>query len=190
MEQNPERLPEDQAAIAAGLNEIARVLDSFSISFILEGGTLLGIIRENRFLPWDDDVGIAVRTEDIYGRRDAVKEALSRAGFEIGKCDDTWENCKINALKYGARYEILGWFLRGKWRRRYNHRMSARFLAELKPIEFMGYRFFIPERPERYLKHFYGNWKVVRKSGRFFSFLSYDQKKYWGKRIRRLFGIR
>jgi len=189
MVSNPERLPEDQAAIAAGLNEIARMLEGLSIPYILEGGTLLGMIRENRFLPWDDDVGIAVAVEDMYDRREILKESLSAAGFEIGECDETYGNCKINAVKYKARYEILGWFLKGRWRRRDNHRMSARFLSERKQAEFMGYQFHIPERPERYLRHFYGNWKVVRKSGRFFSFLSYDQKKYWGKRIRRLFGI-
>jgi hypothetical protein len=181
-------LPEDQQAIAKGLNEVVLILESLSIPYVLEGGTLLGIIRENRFLPWDVDVGIAVAAEEIFPKKENLKEVLSDAGFRLSDLDDTFENCKINAIKYGARYEITGWFLRGRYRRRYHYRMAPGVLSEKKLIHFMNYPFMIPAQPEKYLYHFYGNWKVPVKGGRFHNFLCYDQGFFWGRQLRKLFG--
>lgn len=44
-------LPENQQLIADGLSEITELLDSEGITYILEGGTLLGAIRENSVYP-------------------------------------------------------------------------------------------------------------------------------------------
>ena len=180
-------LPENQQLIADGLSEITELLDSEGITYILEGGTLLGAIRENRFLPWDDDVGMAVPAELFHNRMDKISTSLKKMGFEIGTADKTFENCKLNILKYGARYEILGWYSRGKYHRRDRYRMPSRFLEKRKNISFFGYSFFIPEDEKAFLRHFYGNWQTPKKSGRFFSFLCYDQKYFWKKQIRKLF---
>ena len=61
-------LPENQQQIADNLHTVIKILESKDIPYVLEGGTLLGAIRENRFLPWDDDVGIAVpvTSDDIF----------------------------------------------------------------------------------------------------------------------------
>ncbi len=42
------------------LKKITRVLENNQIPYILEAGTLLGIVRENRLLPWDNDVDITI----------------------------------------------------------------------------------------------------------------------------------
>ena len=42
------------------LRDTVDVLDKCSIDYVLEAGTLLGIVRENRLLPWDNDVDVTI----------------------------------------------------------------------------------------------------------------------------------
>ena len=45
------------------LSRIAHILDRCEITYWLEGGTLLGIRRENRLLPWDDDIDVSMMVD-------------------------------------------------------------------------------------------------------------------------------
>ena len=51
------------------LKDVTDAFDRGRVEYCLEGGTLLGIVREQRLLPWDDDVDLTIRA-------DQAKEAL------------------------------------------------------------------------------------------------------------------
>lgn len=42
------------------MKDTAQILDKLGIQYVLEAGTLLGVVRENRLLPWDNDVDFTI----------------------------------------------------------------------------------------------------------------------------------
>ena len=47
------------------LEKVAKILKKCNIEHWIEGGTLLGIRRENRLLPWDNDIDFSIKSTEI-----------------------------------------------------------------------------------------------------------------------------
>ena len=63
------------------LFKACKILDANSINYWICNGTLLGIIRENRILPWDHDIDIAVWENEIS--KSKITELFTNEGFSI-----------------------------------------------------------------------------------------------------------
>ena len=56
--------------------EIVDILNNLKINFFLEGGVLLGAIREKDFIKWDWDVEIAILSDEFFKKFDVILENL------------------------------------------------------------------------------------------------------------------
>lgn len=63
---NPEGslLRRQQIVMLEMVKELDRICKKYDIPYFLYGGTLLGAVRHNGFIPWDDDLDVAIMRKD------------------------------------------------------------------------------------------------------------------------------
>ena len=76
------KLIEAQQASLSILLEIDRICRAYGIEYMLDSGTLLGAVRHKGFIPWDDDVDIAM-TRDNFEKFRAVAMNELKSGMEL-----------------------------------------------------------------------------------------------------------
>ena len=153
------RTPEERIQHAKGLKQLKRILDVNNVPFYLSFGTLLGAYREKDFIPWDWDVTLAVKYEDIVGHEDELLDGFRKKGFILEELIPTKERLKIVVYKYGISYELLAWHLKNQWRVRLHYKLPSKFFLNMSTIEFYNESFFCLGPIEDVLTYIYGNWQ-------------------------------
>ena len=64
------------------LKECLRIIDSHSLTYYMLGGTLLGAIRHQGFIPWDDDIDIGLPRPD-YEKFIKIAQKELRSPFRL-----------------------------------------------------------------------------------------------------------
>jgi len=84
------------------INEIDTICKKYDITYYAEGGTIIGALRHNGFIPWDDDIDLAILRKDYNRLLDCLKRDnyiidkdnnIGAIGFELG--NSYWPFVKI-----------------------------------------------------------------------------------------------
>lgn len=79
------------------LTEFARICDMHGLRYYLVGGTLLGAVRHGGFIPWDDDIDVAMPREDYDRFAQLAPRELAEEYFY--QCPDTDPNYYLSYAK-------------------------------------------------------------------------------------------
>lgn len=157
------------------------LLDKHSITYHLEGGTLLGIVRDGDLLPWDKDTDISVMSADA-NRLQPVLNDLKAEGWRITnrsfEQDEAFARqqdmrlikVKDRFMKVLAGANTLDVFVKyiheghAYWIAASNvMRVSAHHYEGFETVPWEGRQVKVPVDYEGYLEAKFGNWKVPQK---------------------------
>ncbi|MFC1887793.1 LicD family protein [Candidatus Cloacimonadota bacterium] len=170
------------------LHDVTLELERSSIPYWLEGGTLLGVIRENRLLPWDNDMDISMYKTDqkkiiptllrllFKGYRISVKKYRRNIGpFKKGELRMIKIRNYEPFLRKGK--VMLDIFLKRKLGNEYFWTVGvkspvlksapASFYDVLTWVDFNNKKYMISKDYDGYLTYRYGDWKIQVKTWNF-----------------------
>lgn len=130
------------------------------IKWCLDGGTLLGAVREGRLFPWRACLNILI----VKNYELACKRML-KIGFEFLRTELVRHDAYI---AFNFLTEKADGYTRpvGPVNRMYNVKLPRHFFDKLGTATLDGISFPVPGHVEDYLTSEYGNWKVVNKHHR------------------------
>ena len=157
------------------LKKVTNILDDNNIDYWLEGGTLLGVIRENRLLPWDNDLDISMKEEELPKLEKVLKKIpykvrvrkFTRNTNPFNRGDTRMIKISNKRLFFFQGDITLDIFVKYKKDETYYWKVGskgksvpAHFYKDITDYPFAGKDFKIPKDYAAYLTYRYGDWKI------------------------------
>jgi len=175
------------------LKEVTDLLDDNNIEYWLEGGTLLGVIRENRLLPWDNDMDISI-DEKYYDKLvQVIEKSIYRVRFREFTEDNIpfakgvkrivkITNKKLFFFKGDVTLEIFIKFKNKEntyWQVGQKRKfVPSYFYENTIKYNFDNKEYLVPKLYDEYLTYRYGDWKTpVKEWNTFTDDKALDTKK-------------
>ncbi|MDC0044218.1 LicD family protein [Candidatus Pelagibacter sp.] len=176
-----------------GFLEIVNILKANNVYFFIQGGLLLGAVRNNDFIKWDWDVEISFFADEFFKKKKIIKDALLKNGFKIYKENNYKEKIKIDVYKYQnyltTGYTLFGWNLHEDKEKifRGDINIPIRFIKNMDKIDFLNTEFNCPGPVDEYLTFQYGDWKTELRSDNKNEYLTknFYKKNFFKKLINR-----
>ena len=136
---------------------IRQIFDKINLKFGIIFGTLLGAVREENFISYDEDVDIFI-TSDQKDKLIDTLHFLRGNGFEVTRFQDS-----LLSLKRGGEYIDVYIFRENKngmWAC-LGYRFESFYMKNLDKIQFLGEEFACPNNPLQFLEFVYGrDWRT------------------------------
>ncbi|MEA1898679.1 MAG: LicD family protein [Bacteroidota bacterium] len=168
------------------LFDVVNTFDQCNIIYHLEGGTLLGLVRDGDLLPWDHDVDISIPAEEML-KMDGCFRELYKKGYKVTKRRSDIDfgpikkgSCRILKVKplrisilkffhpyFRKKYIMLDIFVKTNdqkftyWQAmRKVLKVNKRYYESYEEIEYLCKMFKVPSDYKSYLTEKYGDWST------------------------------
>lgn len=158
---------------------VSTIFEQHKIAYWLEGGTLLGIRRENRLLPWDDDIDISLHASELSKLSALIKD-LKVKGFRVRErrfsvTSNEFNKGDLRMIKIRNRrfFGLLKGNVCFDVFVKYTHNdktyweidnkikyVPTHFYKSFKTVNFQNKTYTIPEDTDGYLTYRYGDWQT------------------------------
>ena len=139
--------------------EIIDLLNEKDIPYHLEGGVLLGIVRDGDLLPWDNDTDLSIKFKKFY----TSSSFATADDIRVFKISDYWLGCMKggNRMDIFLKYQVDGyrcWSAAGAFMR-----VDNKYYDGYELIEWNNRKLRVPKHYREYLTEKYGDWSVPQK---------------------------
>ena len=93
----------------AVFKEVAKIFDKYSLHYFAIGGTCIGAIRHKGFIPWDDDIDIALPRKDYELFRTKYYKELPQYLLKLD-CDNSREHSFLFTKIHDARTTLVDYY--------------------------------------------------------------------------------
>lgn len=102
------------------LDDVVKVCDKHGLVYFLDCGTLLGAIRHDGFIPWDDDIDIAMPSQDYFRFLEIAQDELGVDYFvQNYDTEDNYDRSFAKVRKRGTKVVPAEWkcwdIFQGAW---------------------------------------------------------------------------
>jgi len=168
------------------LFEVVNLLENNNIRYHLEGGTLLGLVRDKELIPWDHDIDLSIPITEANKTVDVLKK-LYRKGFKITKRKSKFDyyaikkgNYRLFKIKklipsllktlypgYKKYYIVLDIFVKSSgekftyWEAQGKiMKVENRYYESYERIKYLNRWLKVPNDYRGYLNEKYGDWSI------------------------------
>lgn len=154
---------------------VGRLLEIYNVDYWAEGGTLLGAVRHQGIIPWDEDADVQILDVDEFKIKQMIP-SLNKFGYELIK---TWWGYKVYPINgmpikgFPWKYPALDIFVTTKVKNknsddilRYKYPQAQELFKKcwsyyndifpLKKYKFGSFEIYGPNNPNTYLNSCYG----------------------------------
>lgn len=146
------------------LLDFKKVMDKHGIIFRLWFGTLLGAIREKKFIEYDEDIDVCILEEDRGKVLNSLFD-LERLGLKVVRFNE--KKGLLSIMRDGDYIDIYFYRKCFRKRRMGNNTIDAKYLERMDTVKFLGESFSVPWNTKEVLRILYGeDWNIPNKNGK------------------------
>lgn len=160
---------------------LTNCLNENNIVYHLEGGTLLGLVRDKQLLPWDHDIDISIPAEHLAKALPVLKRFFNKKwklNYKyFDKTSEYFDSDELRLIKVKYKYlyllsshTYLDIFIKYTshdscyWKVNTNiMKVDKKYYQSYETIEYKGQSLKVPNQYESYLTEKFGDWHTVVK---------------------------